>query len=273
MSASCSTRTRSRSPRSGCGSRRRPIAARTARASRSSSPPARRSRRARPIRSSSSTSSPRRSSSTDGPAQLVADHGPLRYGQPSRCSSTARCGSTRRGGYQLDTNDATVDLKTRKMHSGGAVTGSVPQGTFSAIAAERRSRKPCRDARRQCALADRAAKDEIGAPWRIRPVPDRARRASSLAAAARRRSSATIRARRSISAPTISSCRTRRIARSCRAMSRSRQAEMTLNAARMTVAYTGQVVDGSAAGLAARRRGRRHRHAARPDRAQPICGL
>jgi len=35
-------------------------------------------------------------------------------------------------GYALDTRDATVDLKTRRMRSAGAVTGTVPQGSFSA---------------------------------------------------------------------------------------------------------------------------------------------
>ena len=49
-----------------------------------------------------------------------------------------------------------------------------------------------------------------------------------------------------------------------------KQAEMTLNSARMTVAYTGQVDRRQPAGLAARRVGRRDRQAARPDRAQPV---
>ena len=49
------------------------------------------------------------------------------------------------------------------------------------------------------------------------------------------------------------------------------QAEMTLNAARMTVAYTGEVVGGSpqVSRLDASRR--RHRGAPGPDRAQPLC--
>lgn len=34
--------------------------------------------------------------------------------------------------YALDTRDATVDLKTRRLQSGGAVSGTVRQGTFSA---------------------------------------------------------------------------------------------------------------------------------------------
>jgi len=35
-------------------------------------------------------------------------------------------------GYNLKTSDATIDLKTRKLQSTGAVNGSAPQGTFSA---------------------------------------------------------------------------------------------------------------------------------------------
>ena len=38
----------------------------------------------------------------------------------------------RSNGYDLKTHDATVDLKKRTMASGGAVTGTVPQGSFSA---------------------------------------------------------------------------------------------------------------------------------------------
>jgi lipopolysaccharide export system protein LptC len=34
-------------------------------------------------------------------------------------------------GYTLDTNDSTVDLKTRRMQSGSAVTGKTPMGVFS----------------------------------------------------------------------------------------------------------------------------------------------
>lgn len=35
-------------------------------------------------------------------------------------------------GYTLDTSGATLDLKTRRMQSGDGVTGTVPQGRFSA---------------------------------------------------------------------------------------------------------------------------------------------
>ncbi|MGY4395236.1 lipopolysaccharide export system protein LptC [Sphingomonas sp. UYAg733] len=67
----------------------------------------------------------------DGPATLVADKG--NYNMNSE--QVAVEGPIRfraANGYQLDTNDATVDLKTRKLQSGGAVTGTVPQGIFSA---------------------------------------------------------------------------------------------------------------------------------------------
>jgi lipopolysaccharide export system protein LptC len=66
----------------------------------------------------------------EGPANIDAKHG--RYNMQSQ--QVAVDGPIQvRGpnGYTLDTNDATVDLKTRKMASGGAVTGQTPMGTFS----------------------------------------------------------------------------------------------------------------------------------------------
>ena len=68
---------------------------------------------------------------TDGPARLVADRG--RYNMDSQqvmVDGPVRFNTT--DGYQLDTHDATIDLKSRRLESGGAVTGKVPQGTFSA---------------------------------------------------------------------------------------------------------------------------------------------
>ncbi|QNA86035.1 LPS export ABC transporter periplasmic protein LptC [Sphingomonas sp. So64.6b] len=67
----------------------------------------------------------------DGPATLIANKG--NYNMNSE--QVAVEGPIRfraANGYQLDTHDATVDLKTRKLQSGSAVTGTVPQGTFSA---------------------------------------------------------------------------------------------------------------------------------------------
>lgn len=68
---------------------------------------------------------------TDGPATLVADRGHYNLdSQQVMVDGPLRFNAS--GGYQLDTNDATVDLKTRRLRSGGAVTGTVPQGKFSA---------------------------------------------------------------------------------------------------------------------------------------------
>ena len=68
---------------------------------------------------------------SDGPAPIRADRG--RYdmtGERLAVDGPVRVLGPR--GYRLDTRDATVDLKTRRVRSGGAATGSVPQGTFSA---------------------------------------------------------------------------------------------------------------------------------------------
>jgi lipopolysaccharide export system protein LptC len=54
----------------------------------------------------------------DMTSQKVAVDGPLKF-QTS-------------DGYVLNTHDATVDLKTRQLQSGGAVTGNTPSGVFSA---------------------------------------------------------------------------------------------------------------------------------------------
>ena len=66
----------------------------------------------------------------DGPARLVANHGrydmdteqvmidgPIRFDGPNN--------------YRLNTSDATVDLKSRKLTGTGGVTGSTSQGVFS----------------------------------------------------------------------------------------------------------------------------------------------
>ncbi|MCW3835166.1 LPS export ABC transporter periplasmic protein LptC [Sphingomonas canadensis] len=49
--------------------------------------------------------------------QQVAIDGPIRFEASD--------------GYTLDTRDATVDLKTRRVASGGAASGTTPMGTFS----------------------------------------------------------------------------------------------------------------------------------------------
>lgn len=68
---------------------------------------------------------------SDGPASLVANQG--RYNMDTE-QVTMEGPIAFRGpdGYTLDTHDATVDLKSRRLQSGGAVTGTVRQGTFSA---------------------------------------------------------------------------------------------------------------------------------------------
>lgn len=68
---------------------------------------------------------------SDGPATLHADTG--RYDMRSeqvRIEGPIQFRAA--DGYRLDTHDSTVDLKQHKLASGGAVTGSVRQGTFSA---------------------------------------------------------------------------------------------------------------------------------------------
>jgi len=67
----------------------------------------------------------------DGPAELKADTG--RYDmRVEQAKIDGAINFTAADGYRLDTRDATVDLKTRKLSSTGAVTGSTPMGNFSA---------------------------------------------------------------------------------------------------------------------------------------------
>ncbi len=67
----------------------------------------------------------------DGPASIVADHGHYDMDkQQVAIDGPVRVDSS--GGYRLETQNSTVDLKTKTLKSGGAVTGTVPQGTFSA---------------------------------------------------------------------------------------------------------------------------------------------
>lgn len=67
----------------------------------------------------------------DGPATLEAPRG--RYNMDDQqVTMEGPVQFQTADGYHLNTNDATVDLRTRKMESGGAVTGSTPSGPFSA---------------------------------------------------------------------------------------------------------------------------------------------
>lgn len=67
----------------------------------------------------------------DGPANVTAPHGAYDM-QTEQVHINGPVKVVATGGYTLDTNDATLDLKTRHLHSDGAVTGTVPQGQFSA---------------------------------------------------------------------------------------------------------------------------------------------
>jgi lipopolysaccharide export system protein LptC len=67
----------------------------------------------------------------DGPADITANHG--RYDMSKeQVALDGPIKVTAADGYDLDTSDATIDLKTREMQSAGAVTGTTPQGSFSA---------------------------------------------------------------------------------------------------------------------------------------------
>ena len=70
---------------------------------------------------------------SDGPAEIKANTG--RYDMDSEQVKIVGPIAVRAAnGYRLDTSDATIDLKQRRMQSAGAVTGTVPQGNFSANA-------------------------------------------------------------------------------------------------------------------------------------------
>ena len=67
----------------------------------------------------------------EGPATLRAEHG--RYNMDKKQVAVDGPIAFRTAdGYTLDTNDATVDLNTKRMESGGAVSGRTPTGVFSA---------------------------------------------------------------------------------------------------------------------------------------------
>lgn len=67
----------------------------------------------------------------DGPARLVARHG--RYDMDSQTVAIdGPIDVAGPRGYTLQTRDSTVDLRERTLVSGGAVTGTVSQGVFSA---------------------------------------------------------------------------------------------------------------------------------------------
>lgn len=68
---------------------------------------------------------------SDGPATVSADSG--RYDmRTEQVQLDGPLDFKSAGGYDLRTHDATIDLQQRTLVSGGAVTGQVPQGNFSA---------------------------------------------------------------------------------------------------------------------------------------------
>lgn len=67
---------------------------------------------------------------TDGPATLRANRGRYDLGT-EKVTVDGPIRFTAANGYDLQTSNATLDLKTRKLRSAGAVTGKVPQGNFS----------------------------------------------------------------------------------------------------------------------------------------------
>ncbi|MCU6454879.1 LPS export ABC transporter periplasmic protein LptC [Sphingomonas sp. A2-49] len=67
----------------------------------------------------------------DGPATLRANQG--RYDlNTERMAVDGPIAFRGPNNYRLDTSDATIDLKSKSMNSQGKVTGTVPQGNFSA---------------------------------------------------------------------------------------------------------------------------------------------
>jgi lipopolysaccharide export system protein LptC len=67
----------------------------------------------------------------DGPASIRADTGHYNM-STERVAVDGPLKFQTADGYVLNTTNATVDLKTRKLESGGAVTGNTPSGVFSA---------------------------------------------------------------------------------------------------------------------------------------------
>ena len=68
---------------------------------------------------------------SDGPARLVAGRG--RYDMDTeQVRVDGPIAFRGPNNYRLDTSDARVDLKTRRLTGSGAVTGTTPQGSFAA---------------------------------------------------------------------------------------------------------------------------------------------
>ena len=95
----------------------------------------------------------------EGPAEIKANSG--RYDMDKeQVKVDGPIAFTAADGYRLDTHDATIDLKSRRLASGGTVTGTAPLGTF------RGDRLTADLEKRTVALAGNA---------RLRIVPQRAK--------------------------------------------------------------------------------------------------
>ena len=68
---------------------------------------------------------------SDGPATVSANSG-LYDMRTEQVKLDGPLDFKSAGGYDLQTHDATIDMQQRTLVSGGAVTGRVPQGNFSA---------------------------------------------------------------------------------------------------------------------------------------------
>ena len=124
-------------------------------------------------------------------------------------------------GYSLQSNAATVDLKKKTMQGSGGVSGTVPQGTFTADTMSADLDNRVVHAQRPCALADRAATREIGAMRIAAPLIALAALAATGAAIAQSRHDS-VGADRFRRRP-YRAAGQGRTARSCRAMSASRR--------------------------------------------------
>lgn len=67
----------------------------------------------------------------EGPASLTANRGSYDL-DTERVAVEGQIRFRAADGYQLDTHDATLDLRTRSLESGGRVSGRTPTGVFSA---------------------------------------------------------------------------------------------------------------------------------------------
>lgn len=68
---------------------------------------------------------------SEGPATITADRGQYDL-DTQQVAIDGPIHFQTSDGYVLNTRNATIDLKTRKLRSGGAVSGNTPSGTFSA---------------------------------------------------------------------------------------------------------------------------------------------